>query len=341
MSKIIDVVTTTLLHKYKHSSYKSNLKKQSVCFFKIFNNNFVYDKSNVKRGVIKDKKNEINTVLNVIFLKNKIKKKVNSFEERNYLISDIVSKFYLFLGSNTYTSRCINNLSQLNGLSFQSQIHDFSLRYAHHLFEKIKRVNRDVVFNLFRKNIDFVSSIVNFKTFKGNAFQTVPCLKSITMSNIYFKKKTCYNKGIDFILDYEQTIYLSNLFINVNYENYVKKIYYCIFYSQDMNLIKNYWIESVHKQLLSSFFKKKTIVELFLYSQCLGSLFIRFKTKKNKLIKLDLISNNSTVRKLLKSDISSLHNVVFKTGIKFEDITVRDQNFRETIILKNNCHYYD
>ncbi|XBC38253.1 MAG: hypothetical protein UAS51_00355 [Buchnera aphidicola (Floraphis meitanensis)] len=257
-----------------------------------------------------------------------------------------------------YITQYVKIEGKLDNLQFYNHIK----KYFYFLFERNIKQNKDVILNTFNKKINFynifehlhqysdknilkkinfINFYSNFLKFKSNISKLTLDVNSIIVSNELFKKKIYYKRCISSILNFLQIIYSFNDFIHVNYENYVKKINRYSSDEKNKDLVQNNWVKAIHKQLLVFFFKSKKVVELFLDPKNLGSLFIRLKIKKKKLIKLDLISNNSIARELLKFDVPNLRNTTLKTGIRFEDITIRSHNSEEIDIFKNNYNHYN
>ncbi|XBC40823.1 MAG: hypothetical protein U0T65_00350 [Buchnera aphidicola (Nurudea yanoniella)] len=116
---------------------------------------------------------------------------------------------------------------------------------------------------------------------------------------------------------------------------------YSAIYNQDINIVQDNWMKVIHKQLLVYFLKSKNIIELFFNPQYFGSLLIRLKIRSNKLIKLDLISNDKVLRKIFKSDISNFKNTILKNGLRFENVAIRTLKFKKTSFLKNSYNFYN
>ncbi|WP_158336288.1 flagellar hook-length control protein FliK [Buchnera aphidicola] len=161
------------------------------------------------------------------------------------------------------------------------------------------------------------------------------------MNNL-LKKNICYDEYVHIILDCMRTIFSSDFHIYSKYDDYIERKNYCSFHDYNPDSMRSYYMPLIYKKLLTCFSKNKKIVKLSLNVQHLGTLLIRLEIKKNKFLKLDLVSNNSITQKVLTSDISTLRNIIFKNGMKFNEIVVRNPNIQEIILLNKNsncCSY--
>ncbi|XBC38788.1 MAG: hypothetical protein U0T61_00355 [Buchnera aphidicola (Melaphis rhois)] len=165
-------------------------------------------------------------------------------------------------------------------------------------------------------------------------------IKSIIAMNNLLKKNICYDEYVHIILDCMRTIFSPDFHIYSKYDDYIERKNYCSFHDYNPNSMRNYYMPLIYKKLLTFFSKNKKIVKLSLNAQHLGTLLIRLEIKKNKFLKLDLVSNNSITQKVLTSDISTLQNIIFRNGMKFNEIVVRSPNIQEIILLNTNSNCY-
>ncbi|XBC39303.1 MAG: hypothetical protein U0T63_00355 [Buchnera aphidicola (Nurudea shiraii)] len=284
----------------------------------------------------------------------KIRKRKDNFQSDNVLLYDCV--FYkdyfcsfkrIIKNDNTKSFfsglKAYNDIKKHVGNLFKKDVIKFNkiavniLKKCSNLFLMSKNLYRSIVYS-FLKIATFSSYTIDCLKSKNDFSQFLLNLKLSKLLKNFFKKKICCDEETGDIFNFFPKICCST-YLKQNIPKQNEKFF--LFHHKDANLIQDSWIYNIHKKLLTFFFKSKKIIELFFNSQYLGSLFIRLKVKRNQSIKLDLVSDNKILKKMLESDVSNFKNTVSKSGLKFKDITIQTKNFKKHTVSKNNYDFYN
>ncbi|XBC44438.1 MAG: hypothetical protein U0W94_00365 [Buchnera aphidicola (Schlechtendalia peitan)] len=348
MSKIIDIVRNTSLYIAKHNRSRLLSKKTSKSFIEILNKNLITKKNNIKIYT-NIKTNIVKNFLKTICLINNSEYENGFFRSKEYSFNDFLLNLNISNTRHVCYLDFIKEFLHFKESSKNYKMYDCIKKNFYLLLNKdvkninylynIKRLCIYKLKNVFLKLMHSVGLIVNSLILKNKMFTSVLDVNFVVSLSNFLKKKGYYKKYAFLILDLVQMIYTSMFFTNIENKNCIKKLGNFVFYDLNKNLVYINWIKSLYKKFLTVVLCNKKVVELFLNSQCLGSLFIRLKVKKNKSIKLDLISDKKIVKKVLRSDICHFRHAIFKAGIRFEDVTIQHRHTNDIDFLKKYHNY--
>ena len=101
--------------------------------------------------------------------------------------------------------------------------------------------------------------------------------------------------------------------------------------STNKNLPPNYLIDQVGKQISKSIIRGDSIVKLQLKPPELGTLRIEMDIKDN-ILKLGMITENSSAKELLLSNVNDLRDALLEQGVKLEKVDIQiNDNFNQSL----------
>jgi hypothetical protein len=110
----------------------------------------------------------------------------------------------------------------------------------------------------------------------------------------------------------------------------------------DFFFIKKIWQKVINYEILTKINNIDYVVDLKLYQECLGLLFLRLKINfRDKIAKFHIISKNNKICAVLKSSVSFLKDIFNKNSIKLSEVSINNQYFFCNQACKDKKKYFN